>query len=66
MSEALAGVDLPSPAAASTPDPWLVYGEKLHSRLLLGTARYPSPAVMAEAVKASGADVLTLSSPWRR
>ena len=61
MSEALAGVDLPSPAAASTPDPWLVYGEKLNSRLFLGTARYPSPTVMADAVKAAGADVLTLA-----
>lgn len=32
----------------------------LTSRLLLGTARYPSPAVLAEAVAASGAEVLTV------
>ena len=61
MIEFPAGVDLASPAAASTPDPWHVYGETLRSRLLLGTARYPSPAVMADAVKASGAEVLTLA-----
>lgn len=38
-----------------------LYDVPLHSRLLLGTARYPSPAVLAEAVKASGAQVLTVS-----
>ncbi|WP_366555315.1 thiazole synthase [Aquibaculum sediminis] len=37
------------------------YGVHLHSRLLLGTALYPSPAIMAEAVKASGAEVVTVS-----
>ncbi len=42
-------------------DPWRVYGETLQSRLLLGTARYPSPAVMAEAVAAAEADVVTLA-----
>ena len=40
---------------------WQAYGETLRSRLLLGTARYPSPAIMAEAVAASGAEVLTLA-----
>ncbi|PBB40609.1 thiazole synthase [Mesorhizobium sp. WSM3866] len=38
-----------------------LYGEKLSSRLLLGTALYPSPAVMAEAVKASGTEIVTVS-----
>ncbi len=37
------------------------YGVELSSRLLLGTARYPSPAVLGEAVKASGAEVVTVS-----
>ncbi len=40
--------------------PWSLYGETLTSRLLLGTARYPSLAIMAEAVAASAARVLTL------
>ena len=43
-----------------TADPWNVYGESLGSRLFLGTARYPSPKVMADAVEASGAEVLTV------
>ena len=38
-----------------------VYGTKLRSRLLLGTAQYPSPKVLAEAVEASGADIVTVS-----
>lgn len=37
------------------------YGVELKSRLLLGTSRYPSPAVLERAVKASGADVVTVS-----
>src|SRR5260221_5609674 len=37
------------------------YGVDLSSRLLLGTARYRSPAILAEAVKASGAEVVTVS-----
>lgn len=42
-------------------EPWQVYGETLQSRLLLGTARYPSPLVLEQAVAASGAQVLTVS-----
>jgi len=38
-----------------------VYGTEIRSRLLLGTSRYPSPAVLAEAVKASGAQIVTIS-----
>lgn len=38
-----------------------LYGIELRSRILLGTARYPSPAVLGEAVKASGAEVVTVS-----
>lgn len=37
------------------------YGVELSSRLLLGTARYPSPAILAEAIKASGSEVVTVS-----
>jgi thiazole synthase len=38
-----------------------VYNTELRSRLLLGTAQYPSPAVLAEAVRTSGAEVVTVS-----
>ena len=38
-----------------------VYGTELSSRLMLGTAQYPSPAVLAQAVSASGACAVTVS-----
>jgi thiazole synthase len=38
-----------------------VYGTELRSRLLIGTAQYPSPAIMADAIRASGAEVVTVS-----
>ncbi len=38
-----------------------LYDTELSSRLLLGTARYPSPAVLSEAVKRSGAGIVTVS-----
>ena len=34
-----------------------LYGVTLRSRLMLGTSQYPSPAVLAEAVRASGAEI---------
>jgi thiazole synthase len=37
------------------------YGVDLSSRLLLGTARYPSPKILAEAIQASAAEVVTVS-----
>ncbi|CAN5685503.1 thiazole synthase [soil metagenome] len=39
----------------------MFYGVELSSRLLLGTARYPSPAILERAIKASGAEVVTVS-----
>jgi thiazole synthase len=38
-----------------------LYGIALRSRLLLGTARYPSPSVLTEAVRASGCELVTVS-----
>ena len=38
-----------------------LYGTQLTSRLLLGTARYPSPAIMEEAIRASGTQIVTVS-----
>jgi thiazole synthase len=38
-----------------------LYGTEIVSRLLLGTAQYPSPAILAEAAKASGAAVVTVA-----
>ena len=38
-----------------------LYGTDFASRLLLGTARYPSPAVLAEAVRTSRTGIVTVS-----
>ncbi|NTJ62813.1 thiazole synthase [Agrobacterium rhizogenes] len=38
-----------------------LYGTQIASHLLLGTARYPSPAVLAEAVKRSQTGIITVS-----
>ncbi|PXW98075.1 thiazole-phosphate synthase [Sphaerotilus hippei] len=40
--------------------PWTLYGVTLDSRLLLGTAGYPSPAVLREALQVSGTQVVTV------
>jgi thiazole synthase len=37
------------------------YGTDIASRLMLGTAQYPSPAVLAEAFRRSGAGIATVS-----
>ena len=39
----------------------ILYGTPLKSRILLGTAGYPSPAILAQAVTASHAGVVTVS-----
>ena len=41
-------------------DPLTIAGVTLDSRLLLGTAGYPSPALLSEAIEASGSQLLTL------
>jgi thiazole synthase len=41
--------------------PLKLYGTPVASRLLLGTAQYPSPQVLADAVLAAGVDVVTVS-----
>jgi len=38
-----------------------LYGESVHSRMLLGTALYSSPEIMRMAVEASGAGIVTVS-----
>lgn len=41
-------------------DALTLYGESFDSRLLLGTALYPSPQTMLDAIHASGCDLVTL------
>ncbi len=40
---------------------WSLAAKELASRLLLGTAQYPSLACMVDAIQASGADIVTVS-----
>ncbi len=47
--------------AVPQPPPLTVYGTQVASRLLLGTAQYPSPQVLTDAVRASGAAIVTVS-----
>lgn len=42
-------------------DPLVLYGETFNSRLLLGTSRYPSPQVLADAVQLARPAMLTAS-----
>ncbi len=37
------------------------YGHEPQSRLLLGTAQYPSPAILSDAIKVSGTEIVTVS-----
>lgn len=40
---------------------WKLAGKTLTSRLLIGSALYPSPAIMQDAIRASGSEVVTVS-----
>ena len=42
-------------------DPLVIAGTTLSSRLFIGTAGYPTQAIMSEAVRESGAEVVTVS-----
>jgi thiazole synthase len=42
-------------------DPWTVGGRVLHSRLLLGTSRYPDLQTLLDAIDASGSEVVTVA-----
>lgn len=53
-------MNAPEPAAKTT-SALTLYGVELASRMLIGTAQYPSPEVLARAVEASGAGIVTVS-----
>ena len=38
-----------------------IYGTQIASPLLLGTAQYPSPAILMDAIRASGTEIVTVS-----
>lgn len=45
----------------TTADHWTLYGKTFASRFLIGTALYPSPQLMRDAIEASGAEIATVS-----
>ena len=49
------------PTQDAVRDPFVLYGESFSSRLLLGTARYPSPATLQSAVDAAKPAMLTVA-----
>ena len=48
------------PPSLPPPTIWHIGGRALQSRFLLGTAGYPSPAILQQAITASGAQVVTV------
>lgn len=50
-----------TPPEKTKHDTWSIAGEVLHSRLFIGSALYPSPAIMEASIKASKAQVVTVS-----
>jgi len=52
-------IDTPK-QASQTNDTWTLYGKTFESRFLLGTALYPSPQSMLDAITASQTDIVTL------
>jgi thiazole synthase len=42
-------------------DPLVIAGREFASRLIVGTARYPDPQVMLEAISATGAEMVTVA-----
>ncbi|MBW5446962.1 thiazole synthase [Cohnella sp. CFH 77786] len=49
------------PQVIENGDPLVIGGRALSSRLFLGTGRFPSPAVLREALDVSGAEVITFA-----
>ena len=55
-------MDVPTPLRPeAADDPLVIAGMTLASRLFIGTAGYPTQAIMRDAVAASGAEVVTAS-----
>ena len=52
---------MPRRAAEPEADVWELAGRTFRSRLLLGTSRYPDPQTLLDAVRASGAEIVTVS-----
>jgi len=47
--------------ADTTNQPWHIGGQTVNSRLLIGSALYPSPEAMVDSIQASGSEIVTVS-----
>ncbi|MFN3673287.1 MAG: thiazole synthase, partial [Bosea sp. (in: a-proteobacteria)] len=45
----------------ATTESWSLAGVTLQSRLMIGTAHYPTPEIMVAAIAASGAEIVTMA-----
>jgi len=54
-------VEVVRPVAGGEDEVWELAGLRLRSRLVLGTARYPSLQVMLDALRASGTEMVTVA-----
>lgn len=45
----------------TTNDKWILEGKEFDSRMMIGSALYPSPKMMKEAIAASGSQIVTVS-----
>jgi thiazole synthase len=60
-NNATASLDLIPEELTPSSTTWAIGGKVLNSRLLIGTALYPSPQIMKEAIQTSGSQVVTVS-----
>jgi thiazole synthase len=51
----------PVPTVSAPVDPLVIAGRTLHSRLLLGTGGFPSLELLAQAIRASGSELVTVA-----
>jgi len=54
-------MDTANATRAAAPDTWELAGREMHSRLLLGSARYPSTQILLDALAASGTELVTVA-----
>jgi thiazole synthase len=61
VSQARTGEPMLPDESPPDTDPLTIAGRTLHSRLLLGTGGFPSLALLAEAIRASGSELVTVA-----
>ncbi len=47
--------------ATKNPDPLIIAGREFHSRMMIGTGKFPSMTALREAIEASGSEIITVA-----